>query len=99
MNFPYLLYLYALQGEVPRPVNGSGEEIYWIDPGKDLVESVRSYRQEMYSLSEYLDPYLKPHTFTVIARGDMSPFMQRCSDIAKEGIHRIIKKCSSKDSR
>lgn len=92
VNFPYLLYRYALMGELPKNSKDFREGIYWIDPGKDIAESVRSYRNERYSVTEYLLPYLRPHVFTILSLEDMGPFNKRCSDLFCEGIRRAFYK-------
>jgi predicted ATP-grasp superfamily ATP-dependent carboligase len=92
VNFPYLLYRYALLGELPQKGNGFKEDIFWIDPGKDLTETVRSYRKERFTVKEYLRPYLRPHVFTILSLNDMGPFLKRCSDLVNEGLRRFFLK-------
>ena len=83
INFPYLTYMHTLNGELPERSFSSAEGIYWIDIGKDIIESIRSAGIERYSLATYLRPYLRPHVFTVPSAGDMSPFFKRSCDIVK----------------
>jgi len=92
VNFPYLLYRYALAGEVPRSGDEFHEDIYWIDPGKDIAESIRSYRQERFSAADYIRPYIKPHTFTILSLTDTGPVLKRGHDLVTEGLKRLFNK-------
>jgi predicted ATP-grasp superfamily ATP-dependent carboligase len=92
INFPYLLYRYTLWGELPQTGHGFKENIFWIDPGKDLMETVRSFRKERFTIKEYLRPYLRPHVFTILSLADMGPFLKRCCDLMKEGPRRLFHK-------
>jgi predicted ATP-grasp superfamily ATP-dependent carboligase len=88
VNFPYLLYRHVLVGEKPPPIAGFREEVYWVDPGKDLAESLRSYWRERFSLPEYLRPYLKPHVLTIPSMTDPGPFLKRSYDLVVESARR-----------
>lgn len=84
VNFPYLAYLHSLTGKAPdAAVGGFREGIYWIDVGKDIVETLRSFRQEHLSIVEYLKPYFLPHVFTILSFGDPLPFIKRSFDLLK----------------
>jgi D-aspartate ligase len=98
VNFPYLLYRHTLQGEIPQPLNGFREGIYWIDPGKDIAESIRSYGKERFSIMEYMKPYIKPHTLTIFSITDMGPFFKRCYDLAIKGGRRMANKLFKRNS-
>jgi D-aspartate ligase len=92
VNFPYLLYRYTLRGELPQAVKGFTEDIFWIDSGKDLTETVRSYRKERFTIKDYFLPYLRPHVFTILSLTDMGPFLKRCCDLLNEGLRRFLHK-------
>ncbi len=80
VNFPYLAYRYSLEGTLTETPNRFTEGIYWIDIGKDIAESFRNYGREDISLRGYLEPYLRPHVFTIMSARDPMPFLKRCID-------------------
>jgi D-aspartate ligase len=92
INFPYLAYRYALSSELPEVTNNYAEDIYWIDIGRDIVESFRNCRTEHISLAGYLGPYVKSHVFTLLSAGDPLPFFKRCRDIVYALIQRFFDK-------
>jgi len=83
INFPYVAYRYALNGELPEPAAPFKEGIYWIDIGKDISESIKSFGKERISPTEYLRPYLKPHVFTILSLNDPMPLAKRALDIVR----------------
>jgi predicted ATP-grasp superfamily ATP-dependent carboligase len=92
VNFPYISYLYSLTGEIPSVhANKFREGVYWIDIGKDIVETIRSFRHENFSISEYLRPYRSPHVYTILSRKDPLPLIKRSLDIFKAIYRRIVK--------
>ncbi len=92
VNFPFIAYQHALNGKIPETGQGFKEGLYWIDIGKDIGESVRSFAKERFSLSQYLLPYLRPHVFTVLSLKDPKPMMKRAWDIVRTGFKRLIGK-------
>lgn len=83
INFPYLSYKYYLNGELPETDNKFTEGIFWIDMGKDIAETLRSYKTENITIKEYLRPYLSPHVFTILSCSDPLPCLKRSWDIVK----------------
>ena len=90
VNFPYLTYLYTLTGKIPLVDNKFREDIYWIDIGKDIAETIRSFRKERYSFSEYIRPYIRPHVYTILSLKDPWPMIKRIFDIAKAIPNRLF---------
>jgi D-aspartate ligase len=90
VNFPYITYLYALKGEIPQMAGGFTEGFYWIDIGKDIIESMRSYFKERYSITDYLLPYFRPHVFTILSLTDPLPIVKRGYDIIKKIIKLVL---------
>jgi predicted ATP-grasp superfamily ATP-dependent carboligase len=92
INFPFLTYMHIVYGELSEVNNGFKEGIYWIDLGKDIIESIRSFRKEHFSILEYIKPYLKPKVFTIPSIKDPLPLLHRTSDI----IYAILKYAKQK---
>ncbi len=91
VNFPYLLYRYTANGELPCPINMFREGVYWIDLSKDIWESVRSYRRERFPVLDYVRPYIKPHVFDILASDDVGPTIKRCRNMVNEGLKRFFR--------
>jgi predicted ATP-grasp superfamily ATP-dependent carboligase len=89
INFPYLTYMYEMYGFLPSSRAKYTEGVYWIDLENDLVETLRSFRLEKYSLSSYLLPYLKPKVFCVASLTDPKPIMKRSIDTVKLGLRKL----------
>lgn len=87
LNFPYITYRQLIDGSVPQLTGDFLKNIYWIDPGKDLVESIRSYKIEKYCLIDYLKPYLNQNVYAVPDNNDIKPLLKRIND----GILLILK--------
>jgi D-aspartate ligase len=90
VNFPLIEYRYRIRGEMPRPVR-QRDGIYWLDNLKDVVYSLRGFRQEGLSLSTYVMPYARPHCDAILDRDDLGPFGARLSSLGRRacrvGIH------------
>ena len=81
INFPYMTYQYVLNGEIPKSQNSFKEGIYWIDMGKDVVESLRGFKKEKLYFHNLFKPYLKPHVFAVMSMHDPLPVIKRYINI------------------
>jgi D-aspartate ligase len=81
INFPYVTYKHLVDGKFPDVKNSFNEGVYWIDPGKDIIESIRSFRIEKYPFKEYLMPYFNPNVFTIPSWKDPFPLIKRIFDI------------------
>ncbi|OGV46851.1 MAG: hypothetical protein A2X46_15840 [Lentisphaerae bacterium GWF2_57_35] len=82
INFPWLMYCHLTQGQRPSAMpyaNG----IYWIDELRDIAAGVQRIRQERYSLSKFIEPYVGPHIFAVFDWKDLRPFVKRCLDLCR----------------
>ncbi len=87
INFPYITYRNLIDGSVPQLTGDFLKNIYWIDPGKDFVESFRSYKNEKLPLVDYLKPYINQNVYTVPDLKDIKPFLKRI----KDGVCQILK--------
>lgn len=87
INFPYITYRNLIDGSVPQLTGDFLKNIYWIDPGKDFVESLRSYKQEKLPLIDYVKPYINQNVYTVPDLKDIKPFLKRI----KDGVFQILK--------
>lgn len=90
INFPYIAYLYALTGEIQQQRLDFKEGIYWIDLGKDALESIRSCLRERYSIGDYLRPYFGPHVFSIFSIFDIGPSFRRLSDLLRSVFCRFM---------
>ncbi len=76
LNFPHLQYLHVLENKLPAQSDYK-EGVYWIEIISDITNSLKFLKQEKYSLSQYLRPYLKPHVFATFALSDLGPYPKR----------------------
>jgi predicted ATP-grasp superfamily ATP-dependent carboligase len=80
INFPWLQYRHLVHDELPS-ASDFETGVYWISLERDLGYSLKYRKQENYSLSEYLRPYLKPHKFAGLDLKDPRPFIKRFADL------------------
>lgn len=85
INFPWLHYRHLMEGESPK-ASTFKKGVYWVDITRDLCYSLMCFKQEKYSLSAYLRPYLKPHVCAILDIKDMKPFVQRLCFLVKQSI-------------
>jgi predicted ATP-grasp superfamily ATP-dependent carboligase len=76
INFPWLQYRHLVHDELPS-ASDFETGVYWIALERDLGYSLKYRKQERYSLSDYLRPYLKPHKFATLDLRDPKPFIKR----------------------
>ena len=79
INFPWLHYQHLVYGTLPQ-ARDFRTGVYWVDVLRDVGYSVKSFRQERYSLSQYVRPYLRPHVSAVFSLRDPRPFIKRIRD-------------------
>ena len=80
INFPYITYRQLVDGSLPKMTGDFLKNIYWIDPGKDLTESIRSYKKEKIHLIDYIKPYINQNVYTIPDLRDIKPFLKRIKD-------------------
>ncbi len=85
INFPWLQYRHLVHGELPS-ASDFETGVYWIAIDRDLGYSLKYRKQERYSLSEYLRPYLKPHAFATLDLRDPKPFVKRVANLIRGSI-------------
>jgi D-aspartate ligase len=90
INFPYILYHHALTGEIPKESRGFKENVFWVDIGKDALETLRSWPRERYKIVDYLRPYLGPRVFSILSLSDMGPTFKRFLDLLRNALNRLI---------
>jgi predicted ATP-grasp superfamily ATP-dependent carboligase len=83
INFPYLTYHHLATGRFPEYPHTFTDGVYWIDIGKDISESIRSYNKERFPLHEYVRPYLGPVVFSIPSFRDPMPLLKRLYDMLK----------------
>lgn len=76
INFPWINYKHLICGELPIP-SDYRTGIYWIDDYRDIFYSLICFREEHYSISQYLKPYCNPHVFAFFDKRDPKPFILR----------------------
>ncbi|HEY3423777.1 MAG TPA: hypothetical protein VGL27_03190 [Negativicutes bacterium] len=81
VNFALIAYRQALGFKLPELPIATDKEVYWIDIGRDLIETVKNYKRENISIREYVKPYYKKNIFTVLSIKDPMPFLKRSLDI------------------
>jgi hypothetical protein len=82
INFPWIQYKHLVCGELP-PARDYRTGIYWIDIFRDISYSLKYFRKEGYSLSQYIQPYRSPHVFAIWDKQDPKPFLRRGINLAK----------------
>jgi D-aspartate ligase len=83
MNFPWIQYKHLVCGELPSACDYQ-KGIFWIDFFRDIGFSLKCFRKEGYSLSQYIQPYRSPHVFAVWNRHDLKPLIRRSINMAKK---------------
>jgi len=76
INFPYLQYRHIVEGELPKQSDYK-KGVYWIEIISDITHNFQFFRQEKYSFSEYLRPYINPNVFATFALSDLGPYPKR----------------------
>lgn len=76
-NFPYITYRYLIDKSLPEITDKFFEGIYWIDGGKDFLDSIRYFKKENYKLSEIIKPYFHKKVFTIANFNDPLPLVYR----------------------
>jgi len=84
INFPWLQYKHLVENEQPMSSDFKSG-IYWIDITRDVGYSLKHWRQERYSIRQYLRPYFNPHVFAIFDLKDIRPFIKRCLFLLKQG--------------
>jgi hypothetical protein len=82
INFPWLQYKHLVYGELPSACEYQ-TGIYWIDLFRDISYSLKYFRKEGYSLSQYVQPYRSPHVFAILDKQDPKPFIRRGINLIK----------------
>ena len=83
INFPYFTFSHLANGKLPVNKNVFKDKIFWIDLGKDLIESIRSRKKEKFSFGELIKPYLSPCVFAIPSLDDPLPCFKRIFDAIK----------------
>ena len=89
LNFPYITYRKLIDGSIPKIIGEFKKGIYWIDTGKDILESVRSLKKEHFNPIDYLRPYLNPNVQTIPDLKDLKPLLKRFTDGVMQ-IHKVL---------
>ncbi|NOZ81325.1 MAG: hypothetical protein GXP63_06670 [DPANN group archaeon] len=94
INFPWIQYRHLVRNELPAGPLGTGgkdatEEVCWIDEFRDVFQGLGSSGIGRRSPAQFVKPYLKPHVFATFSRKDIKPFVKRCADMVRMGIHRL----------
>lgn len=89
INFPWLHYRHLAYGDTPD-VSDYRKGIYWIDSARDLGYSAMYFKQEKYSVREYLRPYFNPHVFAIFDLKDPRPIFKRTSFLFKAGCRETL---------
>jgi len=82
INFPWIQYKHLICGELPS-ASDYQTGIYWMDIFRDFTFSLKCFREEGYSLSQYIQPYRSPHVDAILDKKDLKPFFLRGINLAK----------------
>ena len=80
INFPYIEYRHKTENFLQK-ANHFKTNIYWIDEVQDVFSSLRHYKNEKYSIREYLRPYFRVNIFAVFSINDFKPILKRLYDV------------------
>jgi D-aspartate ligase len=83
INFPLIQYKHLVCGELPLACDYRAG-VYWIDIFRDIGYSLKCFRKEGYSLSQYALPYRSPHVFAIWDKQDPRPFIRRGINLSKK---------------
>jgi predicted ATP-grasp superfamily ATP-dependent carboligase len=89
INFPLMEYMHLAHDLLESPKTYR-QGVYWIDCARDLVASRRYRRAGKFSLTSYIKPYVKSHTFATLSMTDLRPCLKRCIDILKMAVKMIF---------
>ncbi len=80
INFPWLHYCHLIDGW--RPVyQDYGKGVHWIDPARDVSQSLSYLCRRGDSPGRFLRPYRAPHVFAVWSGDDTGPGWAHAADI------------------
>jgi D-aspartate ligase len=82
INFPWIEYVHATQGEIPE-VSRYNRNIYWIDEFRDTISTPKRILSEKYSAMGYLLPYFRKKVYSNFEFTDPAPFLKRIMDSLK----------------
>ncbi len=90
-NFPFITYRYLIDKSLPKITSDYDKGIYWIDPGRDLLEYFPSLLKGKYPVRKFFQPYFKSKVHTLYDFGDLKPLAKRLSDAFKLLFSKIFK--------
>lgn len=82
-NFPYITYRYLIDKSLPVITSDYEKGVYWIDIGKDIIESLTLVMKGKYCIIKFLKPYLNKKVFTIYDHKDLRPLVKRVLDGTK----------------
>jgi predicted ATP-grasp superfamily ATP-dependent carboligase len=80
INFPHIEYQHKVEGLLQN-ANCFKKNIYWVDEVQDVFSSLRHFKNEKYSIREYLRPYFRANIFAVFSINDFKPILKRLYDV------------------
>ncbi len=85
VDFPWIEYQHRVLGRLPAAAPTFSPGRFWIDGVRDAATTLRSWRSENDRTSDYLRPYLRPHTGAHWAWTDPLPGLTRGWDALRHG--------------
>lgn len=82
INFPWIEYAHLCGKEI-KTDSRYPEGIYWVDELRDIIHSIKYFREEKYTFKQYIQPYISPNIYAIFNINDLKPFMKRVGDIMK----------------
>jgi predicted ATP-grasp superfamily ATP-dependent carboligase len=83
INFPWIQYQHLVYGELPK-TSGYQTGVYWMDIYRDIGFSLKFFRKEGYTLSQYFQPYRHAHVDAILDKLDLKPFIWRGISLARK---------------
>lgn len=87
INFPWIQYEHLVNGMLPSACDYEAG-MYWIDLVRDISALPGYLVKERYPLTQYFQPYSRPHVFAILDPKDPKPFRKRCTGLIKMALGR-----------
>jgi len=94
LNFPWIQYQHLMKGVLPKQLPYE-TGIYWIDISRDIGYRLLNLTKEHYTLTQLVDPYIKPHVFATFDSQDPKPALKKSTLVLDTAISKLSKRHSS----
>ncbi|MEN8134272.1 MAG: hypothetical protein ABFS18_01880 [Thermodesulfobacteriota bacterium] len=94
INFPWIEYAHFFDKEI-KFNHDCKDGIYWVDELRDIIHSIKYFKEERYSFKQYIRPYINPNIFAILDVKDMRPFFKRICDLIKMAVSVVALRSSN----